>query len=243
MSKNKMQIKIGSRTYTVIDLSQPLHSGSEVFPGDPKPDLNKVFCEIAKTGFQYHIQTVGDHNFRPHGDAPSHQNPDLQHQGFEHWGLEHVFNSATMIDLSDVVDAETTDGIRWLTKVERKHLLPYAKQIIGKGAVVVRTGYDKWLEANNPHSIPRIPYLSPDAADFIAGFDNLKVFATDSLTVDPAGIHYTHQRFKKLFIVESLPHLHEIPQNAREKFDLQTSPIRIAGATGGPVAAYAFIEE
>jgi kynurenine formamidase len=43
-------------------------------------------------------------------------------------------------------------------------------------------------------------------------------------------------------IVESMVNLHSIPKDKSSSFDLQTSPVRIVGATGGPITAYAFIE-
>jgi len=109
------------------------------------------------------------------------------------------------------------------------------------GAVLIRTGYDKWLEANKPHIPESLPYLNKEAAEFLASFKNIKVIGIDSLTIDPVGSHNSHQTLKSLLIVESLVHLCEIPKEARNNFDLQTSPVRIVGATGGPIAAYAFI--
>jgi kynurenine formamidase len=46
---------------------------------------------------------------------------------------------------------------------------------------------------------------------------------------------------KNTMILEALVHLHEIPVEHSMSFDLQTSPVRIVGATGGPVVAYAYI--
>jgi kynurenine formamidase len=87
-----------------------------------------------------------------------------------------------------------------------------------------------------------LPYFSPEAAEFLAEFKNLKVVGIDSLTVDAFLKHDSHRALKEKLIVESLVHLYEIPENARENFILQTAPVRIVGASGGPVVAYAFIE-
>ncbi len=99
----------------------------------------------------------------------------------------------------------------------------------------------KWLESNLPHEPELLPFLTPEAAGYLASFKNLKVVGTDSLTVDPPGSHLAHQFLKEKLIVESLVHLHCIPTDQRSAFDLQTSPVRIIGATGGPVIAYAYI--
>jgi len=242
MPENSKVLRIGGNEYLVIDLNLVLSKDSEVFPGDPIPILNGVFCDIEKTGFQYHVQVVGDHNAKPHADSPSHQNPELHDRGMEYWTMDQVFNRAVMIDLSTSPDAEATSGVTWLIEVKKSHLEPFADQISGKGVVIIRTGYDKWSETNNPHDVKKIPYLAPDAARFLVEFSDLKVFATDSLTVDPPGVHEVHQTFKNLMIVESLVNLSDIPERSREDFTLMTSPQKIKGATGSPVAAYAFVE-
>ena len=83
--------------------------------------------------------------------------------------------------------------------------------------------------------------MSPDAAKYIDSFTNLKVFGIDSITIDPVGVRVAHRTLKRFMIVESLVHLSQIPENNRRNFDLQTSALRIVGATGGPVVAYAYI--
>jgi kynurenine formamidase len=244
MTKNKKHkmIMLGSSRFNVINLTEPLKEDVEIFPGDPRPK-KKVFSEISKTGYQHHIYSVGDHVFHPHGDAPKHQNPALQEQGFECFGIDYCFNQACLIDLSEVADAQEFEGIRYLTEIRKAHLEPYSRMIEGKTAVVIRTGYDIWLEKNKKHCPENIPYLTEEAGEFIAGFRDLRVIGTDSLTVDAMGSHSVHKNFKDRLVVESLVNLHGIPEGAKSGFLLQTSPVAIVGATGGPIVAYAFIEE
>lgn len=237
---NKKTIKLGNHKYLVVNLTEPLTEEIEVYPGDPKPE-KKVFSDINKTGYQHHTYRIGDHNFHPHGDAPKHQNPEMQDKGFEIFGLDFCFNPACLVDLSGVPEAKEINGIKYLIKVGKKHLESFAKLFSQKKAVLIRTGYDKWLEANKPHNPENLPYFTKQAAEFIASFDNIKVVGIDSLTVDPVGIHDAHQILKNTLIVESLVHLDEIPLEARDGFDLQTSPVEIVGATGGPIVAYAFV--
>ena len=241
MSSNTKKIKLGNKEYLLIDLTQPLNLNSEVYPGDPSPK-RKIFSDINKTGWQHYIHEIGDHNFQPHGDAPNHQNSDLKNTGFEVFGLEYCFNRACLIDLSDSKNAEEINGIKYLIRVEKENLEPFSEIISQVGAVLIRTGYDKWLEKNNPHLPENLPYLSKDAAEFIASFNKIKVIGIDSLTVDSIGNHISHQIFKNMLIIEALVHLYEIPLEKGLKFDLQTSPIKIVGATGGPIVAYAFVE-
>ncbi len=63
----------------------------------------------------------------------------------------------------------------------------------------------------------------------------------DSLTVDPYGKHEAHHALKEKMVVESLVKLHDIPTKSCIDFMLQTTPVIIEGATGGPVVACAYI--
>ncbi len=235
------EIQLGGHTFLVVDLTNPLRLDQEVYPGDPKPS-RKVFTDIHETGWHHYIHEIGDHHFQPHGDAPNHQNPELIDKGFEIFGLDYCFNSALMIDLSHSAEAEEVNGIRFQVKIRLQDLMSYDRQLNEKGAVIFRTGYDRWLEANFPHQPELLPYFEPEAAEYLANKRNIEVVGTDSLTVDPDGSHTAHKLLKEKLIVESMVNLHAIPEEKRQNFDLQTSPLRIVGATGGPIIAYAFLK-
>ncbi|MCP3685909.1 MAG: hypothetical protein GY861_24950 [bacterium] len=235
---NKLEITLGNLRYLAINLTEPLKEGTEVYPGDPKPE-KKVFSDIKESGCQHHIYSIGDHNFHPHGDAPKHQNPDLQHLGFESFDLGFVFNKALMIDLSDSPESQDFDGIKYIVEIKKEHLEPFADQLSNIGALIIRSGYDRWLESNKKHTIKNLPHLNEEAAKYIASFKNMKVFGTDSLTVDRSGVNVSHKALKEKLIVESLVHIYEIPPEM--EFDLMSHPVSIEGSTGGPIVAYAFI--
>ena len=236
----KRKIKLGSCQFLVIDLMKPLSLDQEVYPGDPKPK-REVFTDIEKTGWHHYVHHLADHHFQPHGDAPNHQNPELQDKGIEVFDLGFGFNSAFMPDLVAHGNTVSRNGVEFVVEITKEHLLPYKTLFAEKEAVLLRTGYDRHLENNYPHDPGMLPYLTAEAAAFVASFKNIKVVGTDSLTVDPDGEHTAHRLLKEKLIVESLVHLHAIPSENRESFDLQTSPVRIIGATGAPVTAYAFI--
>lgn len=234
-------MKFGDKEYLVIDLTKPLSLDTEVYPGDPKPE-RKLFSDINKTGCQHYVHTIGDHNFQPHIDAPNHQNPQLKTRGVEVFGIDFCFNDAFLADLSCLSESKVVEGANYLLEVKKKHLEPFTKMLSQKGAILIRTGYDRWLEANKPHKPKNLPYLNEEAAEFISSFPNIKVVGTDSLTVDSVESHAAHRKLKNTMIVESLVHLYEIPEKRRLDFILQTSPVKIVGATGGPAVVYAFIE-
>lgn len=239
--KKQKEVILGNNKFLIINLMHPIGEDVEVYPGDPKPS-KKLFTDIEKTGYHHYLWRIGDHHFHPHGDAPSHQNIELQDKTFDSFDMDYFFNNAIMIDLSEADEAKEFQGIKFLTKIELRHIEQIKDKLSDKGALVIRTGYDRWLLKNIKHDPEKIPYLTKEAADFIAGFGNLKVIALDSLTVDPIDSHYAHQKFKKKLIVESLVNLHDIPKESRNNFDLQTSTIALKGATGGPISAFAYIK-
>jgi kynurenine formamidase len=226
-------IELGAKRFTVIDLTEPLREDLQVYPGDPKPK-KKLVSSFKSGGCLHYAYTIGDHNFHPHGDAPNHQNPQLKNKGFESWGLDVVFNRACLIDVTGAKN-------KILKVVTAEHLLPYKDCMKRSAAVVIRTGYDKWLQENRRHVKTDIPYFDRAAIDMIASCAKLKVIATDSLTIDAPGDHYGHRKLKNKLIVECLVNLYRIPKKDRMSFDLQTSPIAIVGASGGPILAYAYV--
>jgi kynurenine formamidase len=240
MKKKNRIVKLGAQSFRIIDLTEPLKENTEVYPGDPRP-RKTIFSTMSKGGCRHHIYSLGDHNFHPHGDAPNHQNPELAVRGFESWGLEYVFNQACLIDLSGAKEAEKRAGIKYLKIITAGQLAPYLTQIKKSTALIIRTGYDKWLEANKKHDPTGLPYLDRQAADLLGSIKSLRVIGTDSLTVDQPGVRYAHRKLKDRLLVECLVNLHGVPRRARQSFYLQTSPIAVAGATGGPVLAYAYV--
>jgi kynurenine formamidase len=238
--KKQRIIELGDRRYKVVDLTEPLKQNVAVYPGDPRP-RKTVFAVYEQGGCRHHIYSLGDHNFHPHGDAPNHQNPEWPERGFETWDLGYVFNKACLIDLSVAREAVERAGIRYLKVITAGHLAPYLARIKNGTALILRTGYDRWLEANRRHDPAGIPYLDKSAVELITKCRTLKVIGTDSLTIDKPGEHYAHRKFKDRLIVECLVNLHAVPRKERMSFYLQTSPIAIVGATGGPILAYAYI--
>ncbi len=236
----QMIIKLGNAKFKIINLTEPLREDVENFPGDPKLQ-KRVFCSFEKNNCRHNVYSVSDHVYHPHGDSPSHHNLRYKNRGFEFWDLSFVFNQACLIDLSKTAGSCKIDGITYLNKITGRHLLPYVDQIKESSALILRTGYDKWLEANKKHIPNNIPYIDKSAVDVISQFKKLKVIGIDSLTVDKVGEHYAHKKFKDRLIVECLVNLYGIPKQYRAGFYLQTSSIAIIGATGGPVLAYAYI--
>jgi len=233
---------IGGKRFLVIDLTKPISENVEVYPGDPKPK-KRVFSNIHETGFEHYIQEIGDHNFIPHCDAPKHQISYLQDRGVEVFNnSKYWFNKACLIDLSNSLEAREIEGIKYLVKITKEHLLPFKEVINKKNAILIRSGYDEWIELNKKHFPGNIPHLTKEAAEFIASFDNLNVFGIDSITIDSPQSHLAHEILtSNKLVVESLVHLNKIPIKSRFDFTLQTKPLIIDKATGAPITAFAYI--
>ena len=238
--KKHKNIILGSTRFKVIELTEPLRMDTEVYPGDPVPN-KRVHLSFDTAPCQLNVYSVGDHNFHPHGDGPNHQNKIYKNRGFEYWDMDYKFNQACMVDLSKSNDATSIDGIKFIRCITAGHLQEHLIDIKKAKALVIRTGYDKWLEANKKHQPENIPFLDKSAIELIAKC-NLKVIATDSITIDAPNTNYGHRKFKDMLIVECLVNLYSIPAKNRTNFSLQTSTIAICGATGGPIAAYAYIQ-
>lgn len=237
-------ITFGGVNFKVIELFEPLKLGLEIYPGDPL--LERIeFSNLEETGFEHYIHTLGDHHGHPHADAPNHQNFDMKDKGIEVFDdLKYKFNLACLIDLS--YKGKEINGINYLVEVKAEDLEPYVSIMEEKGAVLIRTGYDKFLELNKKHVPIKIPYLTKGAAGLIAKLDNIKVVGIDSITIDACGrekpVHDAHWLLtKEKLVVESMVNLYKIPNENRNNFNLQTTPLIIDGATGGPVIAYAYI--
>ena len=240
--KKRKKIQLGDCSFTIIDLIEPLSEDVAVYPGDPKPE-KMIISSFQNGSCQYHAYTIGDHVFHPHGDAPNHQNKHLINNGFEFWDLNYAFNIACLIDLSQSEEISHFQNISYLHRISANHLIQYREILSDKGAFVIRTGYDKFIEKNIEHRLEKIPFLDVSAVNFILEYKKIRVIGIDSLTIDEHGSHYAHQKLSDKLIVESLVNLYSIPKKHRHYFLLQTSPIAIIGATGGPIVAYAYITD
>jgi len=242
MEKDYQIVSIGDVKFKVINLTEPVNENTEVYPGDPVIEKETV-CTFEKNNCQYNSYKIGDHVFHPHGDAKKHHNPEYKNDGFEQWNEKYFFNEALLIDLSSSGEATELNGIKYHKVISRKDIEHYEDLIYQKSALVIRTGYDKYIEQNYKHVLDDIPYFDISAGEYISKFENINVVAIDSLTVDKPGTNKVHRVLKEKLIVESMVKLYKIPEEFINNFTLQTQPISIINSTGGPVVANAFLKE
>jgi arylformamidase len=85
-------------TKKVIDISVGISSSTPVYPGDPVPDIKKVFC-IPDDGASVSSISMGSHT-GTHIDAPSHILEDGK--AVDGLSLDKLVGNALVMDLSDV---------------------------------------------------------------------------------------------------------------------------------------------
>ncbi len=89
----------------IIDITIPISPFMRVFPGDPKPSIEKI-CTIEKEGFALSDLSLGSHT-GTHVDAPSHVFDDgLPVDKLE---LENLMGMALLLDFTSIADALTVD--------------------------------------------------------------------------------------------------------------------------------------
>lgn len=208
------------------DLSQPIETGMQTFPGDPDVSVEPVATadsegyRVSRLGCSTHTGT--------HIDAPTHVGLEGSIDSF---GLDRFVFDARVIDCT-AFDAREPIGPAVLPDDD------------GGGMVVLETGWERfWGTARYREH----PYLTPEAADrcveagWSVGLDTLSPDPTPSehaAPEEPDGVP-VHRRLlgNDLFIVENLRNLDGI-----DRCRLFAVPLSIAGGDGSPVRAFAATE-
>lgn len=209
------------------DLSHPLETGSQTYPGDPSIAVERA-ATMEEDGFRVSALALGTHS-GTHVDAPSHTEADGRSLGT--FPIETFRFAARMVDL-------TGKGARAAIKPDD---LP--DPVGDEDLLVLRTGWgahwgtDRYLDH---------PYLTAAAGEWCAerGYH----VATDGLSVDPTpsanadddepdgfGAHHALLGNGRL-IVENLRGLDRLP----DRFDLHAYPLAV-DADGAPVRAVAVV--
>jgi len=205
------------------DLSHPIETGMQRFPGDPEVSVEPV-ATVEADGYRVGEITCGTHT-GTHIDAPSHVGLDGSIDGFDVGRF--VFDART-VDCTDL-GARAPIGPSALPDDD------------GDEIVLVRTGWDDhW---GTPRYLDH-PYLTPEAADrcveagWSVGLDTLSPDPTPggpAAPEEPTGVP-THRRLlgNDRLIVENLTNLEGLG-----RCRLFAVPLSIADGDGSPVRAFA----
>lgn len=213
-----------------VDLSHPIVSGMQVFPGDPAVLITNA-ATVADDGFQVAELHLGSHT-GTHLDAPLHTVPGGA--GVDHLPLDELFGTARIVH---VAGAGEQDRIRWQDVAS-------GLEGIGAGTIVLfATG---WSECFNTPRYLRHPYFDAeiaarliDAGVRLVGVDTLNPDPTPAADdTGPAALPF-HDIFLGAGggIIENLTNLAAVTW-ADPLFS--ALPLRLAGVDGSPVRAAAF---
>lgn len=207
---------------SVVDLSQPLTPGMQVYPGDPEFRTEPA-TTVANDGVNVMHVHLGTHA-GTHVDAPYHVFPDGQR--LEELSLDQFCGPAVIVD---VRDKTPRDPIDW------SDLAPWADRL-GPGAVlVIHTGWSRHF--GTPAYLDH-PWLTENAARHAVEL-GVRSLAVDTLNPDetsPDGELPVHRVVLGAggVIVENLTNLAAIVEP--DPF-ISFFPIHLVGADGAPVRA------
>ncbi len=212
---------------TYRDLSQPIRTGTPVFPGDPAVEVSPA-ATLEDDGYRVSALSCGTHS-GTHIDAPSHTQP--AGSTLEEGAVDRFVFDARVVDCTGYGPRDAI-GADALPEDDAGDLL------------VCQTGWDVHWDTDRYRDHP---YLAPEAADrcVAAGWS----LAVDALNPDPtpspnasddepAGFP-AHDAIlgNERFIIENLRNLAGL-----ERFTLYAFPLPIEGADGSPIRAVAELE-
>jgi kynurenine formamidase len=222
-----------------IDLSHLLDSQTQIYPSDPTFSMS-LHATHAPDGYSVHQLSFGTHT-GTHIDAPYH----FLASGatIEALPLSTFVGEALVIDISGA-------GLQKREKITWAQLAEYAPQIANHRIVLINTGWSK-AHYQSPAYLEH-PYLAPDVATELLTL-GVRLVGTDTLNPDetPAvgeaeGAHGFgfHERFLGAggIIAENLTNLEELSKAQRngERWVVNLVPLRLVGADGSPVRAFAY---
>ena len=206
------------------DLSHPIRSGMQVYPGDPEVDLSAAL-ELERDGAAVTALHLGSHS-GTHVDAPAHT--VAGGRTMDAVRLDELVGDALVIRVPGLADRATI-GVDDLGELPEQ--VP--------GIVVIETG---WARHFGGERALRHPAIGVEAARLLVD-RGMRVLGVDTLSPDPtdaAGtsdfpVHEVVLGGDGL-IVENLTGLDDLPARVR----IGIFPLRLAG-DGAPARAVAFV--
>ncbi|GAB3621733.1 cyclase family protein [Glutamicibacter endophyticus] len=211
----------------LIDLSHPIHTGMQVYPGDPQVTLRRA-AELETDGFEVAELHLGSHS-GTHMDAPLHLIADGS--PIDRIPLEHCTGPARIVH----VGAPVAQSVISLAAVR--------SQLSGlrPGTVVLfHTGYSRHFGTDE---YLRHPSLAVEIAEFLLEH-GVRLLGVDTLSPDLTPISEqsepvqlpVHEVFLGAggLIVENLTQLHRASGTG---WRFSAFPLRLRGVDGSPVRA------
>ncbi|KAF5316756.1 hypothetical protein D9619_006549 [Psilocybe cf. subviscida] len=227
-----------------IDLSLPLEASTQVYPGDPL-FVNTPHASYEKDGYSVRHLSLGTHT-GTHIDAPYHF--VAEGQTIDKMPLGLLVSEAVVVDLSQRPAGSLTprERITWADlepHIDTSSLQPGRILLINTGWSKQYYGTEKYLHH---------PYFVPEVAHKLLSL-GVKVFGTDTLSPDETigasdgdGFGF-HEAFLGAggVIAENLTNLEPLfevqNRDSPERIWMVSMvPLRLIGADGSPVRAFAY---
>ena len=211
----------GSIRGKVIDISVCISKDTPVYPGDPKPEIEKI-ASIQKDGFAVSRITFGSHT-GTHIDAPSHVIENGR--TIDQLPLDKLIGSALVLDFSEKGEAIGGNDLdvaykRFGNTVSSTILL-----------VKTRDSCEGRYTSFSGPSIDRTVYLDESAVEWIIK-NGFEVVGIDVLSVDAQSQTVVHRLLlgKGVIIVEYLD-LHVVEEGI---YFFACLPLKTVGCDGSP---------
>lgn len=213
---------------SIVDLSHPIDVETQVYPGDPVPQL-RAAATIDRDGYNVLHVSMGSQT-GTHVDAPYHFFQDGAR--IDAMGLSMFVGPATIVDVR---------GLAPRSVITRMQLERPIRRMVSGDILVLHTGWSRhWgTSAYLDH-----PYLHREAAEAIVAA-GVRTVAVDAMSVDETplpgcytGSYAAHDVLLGAggAIVENLTNLEAV--NFENLF-LSVLPIRLTGGDGAPARAVA----
>ena len=197
----------------VVDLTQPLHAGTVMWPGAPAPTAETILT-VAHDGFYNRKVSFMEHS-GTHFDAPAHMVEGTA--TVDQIDADRLVRPAVVIDISAAAAGEP-DSVLTLDQVhdfEVQH-----GRIPDGAAVLLRTGWEEFnTDAAKYAGAPgplRFPGFGADAARFLVEERGAVGLGIDTMSIDPGAtvdfvVHRQVSHPQGVWHVEGLMNLGQLP--------------------------------
>ncbi|MFJ6000725.1 cyclase family protein [Arthrobacter sp. NPDC092385] len=209
----------------IVDLSQPILTGMQVYPGDPEVVLTTV-ATIAEDGYQVASLHAGSHT-GTHIDAPLHS--IAGGQAVDGIDLARLVGPARIVRCTGLAPH---DVITWAS------VAPQLQDLEGHAMVLFETGWSAWF--GGPRYLEH-PVLAPELAERILAA-GITMVGVDTLNPDSTlrndGLLPFHTALLGAggVIIENLANLSAVTW---DRPVISALPLALSGADGAPVRAVA----
>lgn len=209
----------------IVDLSQPVHTGMQVYPGDPEVVLTTV-ATVAEDGYQVASLHAGSHT-GTHLDAPLHS--IAGGQAVDDIDLGRLVGPARIVQCTGLAPHEV---ITWAS-VEGQ-----LQDLTRQAMVLFHTGWSAWFGSG--HYLEH-PVLAPEVAERLLAA-GIAVVGVDTLNPDSTLRNGGRLPFHTALlgaggvIIENLAGLAAVTWDQPV---VSVLPLALAGADGAPVRAVA----